>query len=164
MKHIEDWERIQYVLNSYDTIQFAGSTSAFTITKKNGQQKSAPTVIYSKAINGTFYVVEAVPDTKRRCVVVTSAYTSNKREATTHTMHSPAETSETYSADFSINNIPENSIVNNAENVNNLQNEADSAAAKAEKTQAEVPDGNNKEKRERSRERLCFCTAAGAHG
>lgn len=124
----EDWERISYVLNNFDNINFGGRSSAYSTNKKNGFSAQAKTVIYSKAINGTFYVVEAVPDTKRRCVVVTSAYTSNEREATTHTMHSPAETSETYSADFSTKNIPKNDVVNASENVNNLQNKAASAA------------------------------------
>ena len=128
----EDWERISYVLNNFDNINFGGRSSAYSTNKKNGFSAQAKTVIYSKAINGTFYFVEAVPDTKRRCVVVTSAYTSNEREATTHTMHSPAETSETYSADFSTKNIPKNDVVNASENVNNLQNKAASAAVKTD--------------------------------
>ena len=150
MKHIEDWERIQYVLNNYDTIQFAGSSSAFTITKNNGQQKSAPTVIYSKAINGTFYVVEAVPDTKNKTVNIVTAYTQQKGQNGSRDVQSPTVTPETTpvtdapsAVDISLR---ENDVGNVGKNVNVLQNEADSAAAKAEKTQAEVPDGNSKEK------------------
>lgn len=135
MKHIEDWERIQYVLNSYDTMQFAGSTSAFTITKKNGQQKSAPTVIYSKAINGTFYVVEAVPDTKNKTVNIVTAYTQQKGQNGSRDVQSPTVTSETtpvIDALPTVNNIPKNDVGNVGENVNNLQNKAASAAVKTD--------------------------------
>ena len=54
--------------------------------KKNGQQKSAPTVIYSKAINGTFYVVEAVPDTKNKTVNIVLLIRSKKGK-TDHVMY-----------------------------------------------------------------------------
>lgn len=146
MKHIEDWERIQYVLNNYDTIQFAGSSSAFTITKNNGQQKSAPTVIYSKAINGTFYVVEAVPDTKNKTVNIVTAYTQQKGQNGSRDVQSPTVTPETTpvtdapsAVDISLR---ENDVGNVGKNVNVLQNQADSAALTLDMSKVKSADNN----------------------
>lgn len=49
------------------------------VTNENGKNRPAKTVVFSKAVNGTYYVVEAVPDTSKHMTYITSAYmTKNK--------------------------------------------------------------------------------------
>ena len=79
MRDINDIARIQYVLNNYDTASYGGKTQAYRTMKENGRSAQANTVIFSKAVNGTYYVVEAVPDTKAKTVFVASAYMSSKK-------------------------------------------------------------------------------------
>lgn len=69
-----DVGRIQYVLDNYDNVQYGGTTDAYWEPKTNGKKRQAPVVVFSKKINGTYYVVEAVPVTKARSVNVVSAY------------------------------------------------------------------------------------------
>ncbi|MGM9587836.1 MAG: hypothetical protein ACI3VA_10160 [Candidatus Limivicinus sp.] len=79
MRDINDIARIQYVLDNYDTASYGGKTQAYRTMKENGRSAQANTVIFSKAVNGTYYVVEAVPDTKAKTVFVASAYMSSKK-------------------------------------------------------------------------------------
>lgn len=52
---------MQYVIDNYDNIELLPENSKEYMDKT---QKPAPMVRYSKRIDGTYYVVEAVPDTK----------------------------------------------------------------------------------------------------
>ena len=79
MRDINDIARIQYVLDNYDMASYGGKTQAYRTMKENGRSAQANTVIFSKAVNGTYYVVEAVPDTKAKTVFVASAYMSSKK-------------------------------------------------------------------------------------
>ena len=45
-----------------------------TTVKPNGRTGLAQTVIYEKAVDGKFYIIEAVPDTKAKTAFVVSAY------------------------------------------------------------------------------------------
>lgn len=81
MRDINDIARIQYVLDNYDDISYGGKSGAYRTAKPNGRAGQADTVIFSKAVNGTYYVVEATPDTKAKTVFVTSAYMSKKNAA-----------------------------------------------------------------------------------
>lgn len=81
MRDINDIARIQYVLDNYDDISYGGKSGAYQTVKPNGRAGQANTVIFSKAVNGTYYVVEATPDTKAKTVFVTSAYMSKKNAA-----------------------------------------------------------------------------------
>lgn len=105
--------------------------------KKNGQEKSAPTVIYSKAIIGTFYVVEAVPESKYNKIWVVSAYIS-KNDVTqvlnaddSSTLSSKSSETPLVSPSFD-DSIRGNDVGNVGENVNVLQNKATSAAIKTD--------------------------------
>ena len=105
--------------------------------KKNGQEKSAPTVIYSKAIIGTFYVVEAVPESKYNKIWVVSAYIS-KNDVTqvlnaddSSTLSSKSSETPLVSPSFD-ESIRGNDVGNVGENVNVLQNKATSAAIKTD--------------------------------
>ena len=81
MRDINDIARIQYVLDNYDDVSYGGKSGAYWTVKSNGRAGQADTVIFSKAINGTYYVVEATPDTKTKTVFVTSAYMSKENAA-----------------------------------------------------------------------------------
>lgn len=67
----KDIARIQYVLDNYDDIELINDISK-EFRDKN--QKPAPMIKISKRIDGTYYVVEAVPDTKKHQLPIISAY------------------------------------------------------------------------------------------
>ena len=71
MANNEDIARIGYVLENYEEIEMLDNESK-EFRDKN--QKPAPMVRMSKKVDGTFYVVEAVPDTKAKKLAVVSAY------------------------------------------------------------------------------------------
>ena len=96
--------RVQYILNHYDSAVDGGKSEAYTTVKANGKQANAKVVVFSKKIDGTYYVAEAVPNAKRKTLFVTSAYIDNSKQKETGTpqlvnaQNSPVETSETSSA------------------------------------------------------------------
>ena len=77
MADSNDVGRIQFVLDNYDNIEPGGTTDAYWETKENGHNRRAKTVVFSKKINGTYYVVEAAPVTKAKSLYVVSAYMEN---------------------------------------------------------------------------------------
>ncbi len=86
---------------------YGGTSSAYTTVKENGKTKNADTVVYSKKINGTFYVVEAVPMTKAKTLNIVSAYI-NKKAVQVSDENNPEETSKTPSAQTSRDSVPQN--------------------------------------------------------
>ena len=97
MKDINDIARIQYVLDNYDDVSPSGTTAAYVTNKANGKHVQAKAVVFSKAVDGTYYVVEAVPDTAKKTVYVTSAYISNNKATGLSSVNAEAlrQTSET---------------------------------------------------------------------
>ena len=69
-----DVGRMQYVLDNYDDVEPAGRTGSYTEPNGRGGSRWAKTVIFSKKINGTYFVIEAVPDTQAKTVKVVTAY------------------------------------------------------------------------------------------
>ena len=100
MRDIHDIARLQYVLDHYDTASYGGRTQAYQTAKPNGRPGQADTVVFSKAVNGTYYVVEAVPVTKKKTVFITSAYMSKQKAGDVQTADADAwrVTSETKNA------------------------------------------------------------------
>lgn len=78
MRDINDVGRIQYVLDNYDSVLESGRSEAYSTNKANGKRGTAKTVVFEKAVNGTYYVVEAVPDTAANTTHIVSAYMSKK--------------------------------------------------------------------------------------
>lgn len=76
MANPNDVSRMQYVLDNYDSVSKGGTTDAYWEPNPNypAKQKRAETVVFSKKVNGTYYVVEAVPITKSKSVKIVSAY------------------------------------------------------------------------------------------
>lgn len=78
MRDINDVGRIKYVLDNYDSVLESGRSEAYSTNKANGKRGTAKTVVFEKAVNGTYYVVEAVPDTAANTTHIVSAYMSKK--------------------------------------------------------------------------------------
>ena len=76
MADLNDVGRIQYVLDNYDSVNYGGRTGSYSTNKANGYTRQADTVVFEKAVNGTYYVVEAVPDTSKKTTYIVSAYMS----------------------------------------------------------------------------------------
>lgn len=73
MSDIEDLARIEYVLDNYDDIEKGTADKVYT-KYMNSDNTPAAKVIYSKRVNGNYYVVEAVPDSKAKTLRIISAY------------------------------------------------------------------------------------------
>lgn len=139
MSNISDWEKIQYVLENYDNIDYGGKSSAYTTVKENGKMGLADTVVYSKKINGTFYVVEAVPITKANTLQVTSAYINKKGAMQVSDVQDPKETSETPSAHTpSTDNISQPENIVNSNDMQNNENNSQGQYSFADKTDVEA--------------------------
>lgn len=83
MRDVNDIGRIQYVIDNYDTMEDGGRVRAYVTPGKNGKDVPAQSVVIKKKVNGTYFVVEAVPDTKRKTIYITSAYMSKDGKAET---------------------------------------------------------------------------------
>ncbi|KAF5063138.1 phage-Barnase-EndoU-ColicinE5/D-RelE like nuclease3 [anaerobic digester metagenome] len=118
MSDERDLGKIQYVLDNYDSITMANSTAR---GYKNSDNTPAKSIIVSKRINGTYYVVEAVPNSKRQTVEVVSAYkskTGNKKieDVASSNARNPQRTSDNVTQQSSVYN----SISINSENINQI--------------------------------------------
>ncbi len=118
MRDINDVARMQYVLDNYDDVKPGKGTTAYRTNTKDGKQKAAKTVEFSKKVDGTYYVIEAVPDTKARTAYVVSVYIGNNNpgggnaaDANAPTRTADTEGSQTPGA--------ENTVSQGAENSNN---------------------------------------------
>jgi hypothetical protein len=77
MTHPEDIARIEYVLENYDEVQpILTKDGEIKGTKMahNADRSPAPTVQYKKILNGTYYIVEAVPDNQSKTLKIVSTY------------------------------------------------------------------------------------------
>lgn len=71
MSDVNDLARIEYVLENYDNIESAKDDNG---RYRDSDNKLSKSVVYSKRVNGNYYVVEAVPDSKAKTLHVISAY------------------------------------------------------------------------------------------
>lgn len=120
MRDVNDIGRIQYVIDNYDTVEHGGTTGAYRYQDENGKQVHSQTVLIKKKVNGTYFVVEAVPDTKKKTLYVVSAFMSkNGHKETASSLVGDAEayrfTSENEAKSDAVLN---NSIPGNAAEVN----------------------------------------------
>ena len=98
MAFAEDVARIEYVLKNYDDIGLAppvakGRSEGY----HNSDGSPAIKIEYEKKIDGVYYVIEAVPDSKSKKLQIVDAYFSNKKRSTANNLvdNSPHPTSET---------------------------------------------------------------------
>ena len=116
LKNDADIAKMQFALSAPDAMSYGGRTQAYTFMR-DGRNRTAPTVLYEKEIGvNSYYVVEAVPETKAKTLYIVSAFIGkkgykNKAVQLTDT-NSPSATPKNGSATAS-----KDSISNSAENV-----------------------------------------------
>ena len=80
MQDIEDIARIPFVVQNYDQMENLKDTTSKVNNKDNTH---APIVRVAKRVNGTFYVIEAVPDSARKEINIISAYLEKTKQQPT---------------------------------------------------------------------------------
>lgn len=130
MADVSDIARIAYVLNDPDTLDETEKSKAYRENHPylDGKTRAARSVLITKKVNGTYYVVEAVPNSDRNTAFIVSAYMNKKGviSTTDNSLASPAQTSagndvNTLSENQTPATIPDHSdtsIAEKAENVN----------------------------------------------
>lgn len=108
----KDKARVGYVVENYDEMSPGDTSGEYRMIDKNGNTIKAPTVVLSKKINGTAVIIEAVPDSNKREIVLVSAY-MKKEGSQTPNANAPGFTSGNASYAPSNNNVP-----NSEQNVN----------------------------------------------
>lgn len=102
MANVEDIARMKYVLDNYDSIELSKERSAEYMDRN---QKLAPKVEISKKVDGTYYIVEAVPDTNAKRLEVVSAFIKKNSNAADPGYTSPSGDVRNASADNGVSNI-----------------------------------------------------------
>lgn len=87
MADVNDVAKMEFAFTSPDSINNAGRSQAYS-HMENGRNKTAPTVLYERLMGEkSYYVVQAVPDTKAKTLFVVTAfigdpgYSEQKKEA-----------------------------------------------------------------------------------
>lgn len=121
MSDMNDIARINYILHNYDNITYGGHSRSYKTPKGNGKNKNADTVLYSKKINGTYYLVQAIPDSKQRTLYIVTAYINKKGTSQFIDAKSPYETSKNETV-----SVPDTNIAQGEHGVNtkSMQNNA----------------------------------------
>lgn len=105
--------RALYVINNYDTVELGKGTGMY----KSSTGHRSKTVLFTKKVDGTYYVVEALPDTSKKENYIVTAYATTKKEGKQlPDVQAPGVTSKTETAVPSVD-----SISNSAENVNGAE-------------------------------------------
>lgn len=81
MADVNDLARIAYVLDNYDTVNqatYASGDIKYSQEFRGKNNRPAPMLVFSKKVNGTYYVIEAVLDTQYKKFWVVSAYMEKK--------------------------------------------------------------------------------------
>ena len=107
MANPKDIAKVQYILENYDDVALDKKRAAGFIDS-NG--KLSQKVVFKKRINGTYYVVEAVPNTKKKRMEVIGTFMqkpkTKKENVLPGDVTSPSVTSKNATAQFSIDTIP----------------------------------------------------------
>ncbi len=76
MADYNDFARMQFIIDNYDTIQVGKATTAYREMQPGSDnvQLKAETIVLGKRINSMYYVAEAIPNTSDKTVAIMSAY------------------------------------------------------------------------------------------
>jgi len=76
MAFAEDVARVEFILKNYDSVNalLTEDFRRFPRVWKNSDGTPSQMIKYEKQLNGTYYVVEAIPDTKRKALQIVSVY------------------------------------------------------------------------------------------
>ncbi|MBO5976721.1 MAG: hypothetical protein J6P94_06060, partial [Oscillospiraceae bacterium] len=89
MSNIDDFSRIGFVLDNFTDArvipadELDAETAKLSREWRNSDGNLAPLIAFSMPVNGTYYVVEAVPDSNAKVLAVVSAYISSKTKRST---------------------------------------------------------------------------------
>ena len=111
----EDIARMGYVIENFDDISLLDTYSK---EYRDKNQSPAPIIKLSKRVDGTYYVVEAVPDTKAKSLAVVSAYIEKAPKQQTENVQAFSSNVQNGSADNDTSNVivaEENKIVNTSD-------------------------------------------------
>lgn len=117
MTNIDDIARMQYVIDHYDAILDGGKSGAYREPNPNypGKTRAAKTVLYVKKVNGSYYVVEAVPDSKKKTAYISSAYMNKGDQPILNAPNgAPGSTSENASLNLPIKIVPQAGVESKA--------------------------------------------------
>lgn len=129
MADVSDIARIAYVLNDPDTLDETDKSKAYRENHPylEGKTRAARSVLITKKVNGTYYVVEAVPNSNRNAAFIVSAYMNKKGviSTTDNSLVPPAQTSagndvNTLSENQTPATIPDHSNTSIAEKTENV--------------------------------------------
>ena len=115
MKNVNDVARMMFVLNNHDYYGAVSKSSAYK-QFKDGRTQSANTVTFAKKINGTYYLVVAVPDSNAKTMWITSAFINKKIEA--NQFHNASKETLRLTAKTEIESAPNNNISKRYNDVN----------------------------------------------
>lgn len=124
MSNAEDLGRIEWVMHNADNIEL-GNDVKWSTQFKNRDNSVAKSIVYEKAIDGTYYVVEAVPDSKAKKLEIITAYISENKKGTDVNTSMPLGTrqvpdilSPQLTPETILPSAPENSISDPLQNIN----------------------------------------------
>ena len=118
MSNLNDFGRMKYILDNYDEVKLSPDQSNRYL---NSDGTNSPVVEYRKRVNGNYYIVEAVPDTKAKKLQVITAYKSKSGDrADTRSNAAQGDPQLTSETDVSVtpatNNIQNITIKSQGEN------------------------------------------------
>lgn len=113
MSNVEDIARMGYVIQNFEDIELLDATSK---EYRDKNQQPAKMVKLSKRIDGTYYVVEAVPDTKAKSLAVVSAYIKKTPAQQTENVQAFSPNVRNDSVDTEVSDAAVGSQVPNADN------------------------------------------------
>lgn len=125
MENIEDIARMEYVMEKYDNV-FLGNLSK---EYKNSDGTRARNVVYAKKINGTYYVIQAVPESKKKRLNIVTAFMDKKGAlVVANAKNNPDQTSvnapltDPFNGSISQNNKNDNDILKQNRNTDSEGN------------------------------------------
>lgn len=107
MRDINDIARIPYVLENYDSVEPLSAEDGdaeVTTSYNNSDNTLAPMVRFSKKVNGTYYIVEAVPDSKAKVLGIVSAYMNKAKGSNAQVPTMPATPTRSITSETSLEN------------------------------------------------------------
>lgn len=107
MRDINDIARIPYVLENYDSVEPLSAEDGdaeVTTSYNNSDNTLAPMVRFSKKVNGTYYIVEAVPDSKAKVLGIVSAYMNKAKGSNAQVLTMPATPTRSITSETPLEN------------------------------------------------------------
>lgn len=115
MKNKNDLARINYILENYDNIEVVDKSSK---EFNNSNNESAQIILFKKKINGTYYLIESVAESKWKKLWVISAYI-NKNDTVTQVSNDVENIPQSYVRNELASPVSKTNVTQNKISVNN---------------------------------------------